>query len=264
MLSCLGVLYCPRRGAAWTRSDSFKEVSLLRIAVCDDEKLFAQSLCSRLEAVGGGDLLISVFLSAGELLREIASGRRFDAVFLDIEMPELNGLDAARKLRESGGELSIIFLTSHTELAMEGYEVDALRFLPKDCSDKKLSDALTAIERELGVKPNIVIKQKGEEFIIPPDKIIMVEADNNTVHFRLDDGDSLSTRMKLAEALETLDQASQDFVKVHRCIIVNLAHVKKYSAKDILLDNGQTVPVSKGCVAQFRDRMFSFVRLRAR
>jgi len=235
----------------------------LRIAICDDEKLFAQSLRVRLEGLGGSDMLISVYLSGSELVRDMSSGRRFDAVFLDIEMPGLDGLEAAKKLRDLGGELSIVFLTSHTELAMEGYEVDALRFLPKDCSDKKLTEALKAIERESGIKPNIVLRQKGEEHIISPDRIIMVEADNNTVHFRLD-GEDISVRMKLAEALEILDKASQDFVKVHRCVIVNLGHVKKYTAKEVLLDNGQSVPVSKGCAAAFKERMFAFVRLRAR
>ena len=235
----------------------------MRVAVCDDEKLFLQSLRERLEAVGGSDMLISTFTNGTDLLREIASGRRFDALFLDIEMPGLSGLDAARKLREQGGDIPIVFLTSHTELAMEGYEVDALRFLPKDCSDKKLTDALKAIEREMGAKPSIVIRQKGEEFVIPPEKIILVEADNNTVHFRLE-GDALSTRMKLTEAEELLSKASQDFVKVHRCIIVNLSHVKKYNAKELLLDNGQTVPISKGCASQFKERMLAFVRLSAR
>ncbi len=234
----------------------------MRIAVCDDDKYFARVLSERLKAVGG-DMLIAEFSNGSDLVREITCGRRFDAVFLDIEMPGLNGLDAAKKLRELGGELSIVFLTSHTELAMEGYEVDALRFLPKDCSDKKLIDALKAIERELGAKPNIVIKQKGEEYVVSPDRIIFVEADNNMVHFNLDT-ERISARMKLTEALETLEKASHDFVKVHRCTIVNLRHVQKYTAKDVLLDNGETLPMSKSCAAQFKERMFEFVSLSAR
>ena len=235
----------------------------MRIAVCDDDLVFAQHLTRRLTSLGKGDLLINTFSNGTDLVREITSGRKIDAVFLDIEMPGLNGLDAARKLRELGGELSIIFLTSHTELAMEGYEVNALRFLPKDCSDSKLIQAIEAIERELGAKPNVVIKQKGEEFVVSPDKIILAEADNNTVIFRLED-DSISARMKLTEALDMLGKTSQDFVKVHRCTIVNLRHVVKYTAKEIILDNGETVPMSKSCSAEFKTKMFDFVRLSAR
>ena len=236
----------------------------MRIAICDDEKIFAQSLSQRLETLGSGELLISVFLSGSELVREMSSGRHFDAVFLDIEMPGLNGLDAARKLRELGGELSIVFLTSHTELAMEGYEVDALRFLSKDCSDNKLIQALEAIKRELKAVPNVVIKQKGEEFVVAPDKIVFAEADNNSVNFNLDSGETLCARMKLTEALEILGKASPNFVKVHRCIIVNVRHVKKYTAKEILLDSDITVPISKGCAGEFKDKMFEFVRTSAR
>lgn len=235
----------------------------MRVAVCDDERPFAESLYRRLEELGGSDMLITVYLSGSELVRDISSGRRFDAVFLDIEMPGLDGLDAARKLRELGGSLSIVFLTSHTELAMEGYEVDALRFLPKDCSDKKLTDALRAIGREQSIKPGVVLKSKGEEYVVSPDRIILAEADNNNVHFRLSD-ETVSVRIKLGEALELLNKASSDFVKVHRCIIVNLSHVRKYGTKEIMLDNGQTVPVSKGCAEEFRRRMLEFVRTSAR
>lgn len=235
----------------------------MRIAVCDDDLVFMQSLAKRLDALSKGELLVNTFSNASDLIRVMTSGRKLDAVFLDIEMPGLNGLDAARKLRELGGELSIVFLTSHTELAMEGYEVDALRFLSKDCSDKKLIQALEAIERELGAKPNVVIKQKGEEYVIAPQKIILAEADNNTVNFRLED-DTISARMKLTEALQMLNEASGDFVKVHRCTIVNLRHVMKYTAKEILLDNGETVPMSKSCAAEFKAAMFDFVRLSAR
>ena len=221
----------------------------MRIAVCDDDLVFMQSLAKRLDALSKGELLVNTFSNASDLIRVMTSGRKLDAVFLDIEMPGLNGLDAARKLRELGGELSIVFLTSHTELAMEGYEVDALRFLSKDCSDKKLIQALEAIERELGAKPNVVIKQTGEEYVIAPQKIILAE---------------ISARMKLTEALQMLNEASGDFVKVHRCTIVNLRHVMKYTAKEILLDNGETVPMSKSCAAEFKAAMFDFVRLSAR
>lgn len=235
----------------------------MRVAVCDDDRSFAQSLAERLEELGGSDLLVTVFVSAEDFMRELSAGRRFDGVFLDIEMPGLDGLDAARKLRAQGSELSIVFLTSHTELAMEGYEVDALRFLPKDCSDKKLTEALASMERELGSKPNIIIRQKGEELVIPPDRIICAEADNNTVRFFLGD-ETLSARMKLTEAQELLEKASKEFVRVHRCIIVNLRHVMRYTSKEIVLDSGRTVPVSRGCAAEFKEKMLEFVRISAR
>lgn len=231
--------------------------------MCDDDIIFARALCKRLESLGQSNMLVCAFSSSTDLVREMSAGRKFDAVFLDIEMPGLNGLDAARKLRNQGEELSIVFLTSHTELAMEGYEVDALRFLPKDCSDKKLTESLKAIQRELGAKPNVVIRAKGEEYVVAPDKIILVQADNNTVHFCMQD-DTLSARMKLTEALAMLERVSQQFVKVHRCIIVNLRHVSKYTAKEIILDNGETVPMSKSCAGEFKEKMFEFVRTSAR
>lgn len=234
----------------------------MRLAVCDDELIFLKNLGQRIKSVGG-DMLIAEFSNAADLLSAINHGRNFDAIFLDIEMPGVDGLEAAKKLRESGYDIPIVFLTSHTEMAMEGYEVDALRFLPKDCSDRKLSDALKAIQRELGSKPNVVIKQKGEEIVVSPDRIILVEADNNSVHFCLD-GERISARMKFTQALEMLEKASAEFVRIHRCTIVNMRHVSKYTAKEVLLDSGDTVPMSRSYANEFKTRMFDYIRTSAR
>lgn len=110
----------------------------MRIAVCDDEKYFRDTICEAINAFYQSlDVLCLPFEGGGELINAFEKGQRFDAVFLDIEMPPPDGMETARRLHEFSPELPVIFLTSHTELAMDGYEAAAY-FLLADRSKENI------------------------------------------------------------------------------------------------------------------------------
>ena len=172
----------------------------MRIAVCDDEKYFRDTIC---EAIGvfyhSPDVLCLPFESGGELIAAFEKGQRFDAVFLDIEMPPPDGMETAKRLHEFSPGLPVIFLTSHTELAMDGYEVGAFRFLQKPVVPDKLTQTLKDITQLCDRKKTVCIRENGEEHFLPPDDIIYAEADNNSVRFVTAER-VFQTRMKLTEA----------------------------------------------------------------
>ena len=121
----------------------------MRIAVCDDEKVFGESLKGYLESYYRSlDVLIEVFYSGQALLQRCRGGRLpFDLIFLDIEMEPTDGICTARCLREEGQDVLIVFLTSHFEFAAEGYEVNAFRFLTKPVNREKLAAVLSDAEK---------------------------------------------------------------------------------------------------------------------
>ena len=97
----------------------------MKIAVCDDEKIFLSDITEKIyRIVSRLDHDVFQFTSAEELL---ASQTAFDLIFLDIEMGGMDGMSAARIIREKDAGIPIVFLTSHTEMAIEGYEVNASR-----------------------------------------------------------------------------------------------------------------------------------------
>ncbi|WP_366925647.1 response regulator [uncultured Ruminococcus sp.] len=111
----------------------------MRIAVCDDEQCFlnyfrgiVKRLYNRL------DIITDEFSSGEELLKSFRY-KAYDLVFLDIEMPAMDGITLARKLRELSSDVSIVFLTGHIEYAIKGYEVNALRYLTKPAEEKKVA-----------------------------------------------------------------------------------------------------------------------------
>lgn len=236
----------------------------MRIAVCDDEKYFRDMICEAINAFYNSlDVLCLPFENGSVLISAFEKGQRFDAVFLDIEMPSPDGMETAKRLHEFSRELPVIFLTSHTELAMDGYEAGAFRFLQKPVVQAKLEQALKDIKQLCGTKKTVCIKEGGAEFFISPDSIIYAEADNNEVHFVTSEKD-FHTRMKLTDAISMLDSSSDSFCRIHRSVIVNLSHIVSRSDKEVRLDSGTALPVSRSYSDELKKRLMDYVRMNAR
>ena len=229
----------------------------MRIAVVDDEEVFRNDISLIISRLYGRDRVSLFLYSDGEeILQSLQKGFPFDAVFLDIEMKNMDGMTAASKIREFLPKIPVIFLTSHTEMAMEGYEVNAFRFLAKPIDEHKLRLALTDLEDLLYKDEKIILRKDGEDIILSQREIVYIEALNNNVRFVLKNGD-VSVRMKFSEAIKLL---GNDSCKIHRSFCVNLAHVKKMSSDTCIMDNKADLPVGRSCAQDARKALFDYVR----
>ena len=236
----------------------------MRIAVCDDESYFSSTVCETINAFYQSiDVLCVPFGSGTALLQAFEKGQRFDAVLLDIEMPPPDGMETARRLHGFSPELPVIFLTSHTELAMDGYEVGAFRFLQKPIVPEKLEQALRDIKALCSRQKSLCIKAEGEEHYLSPDSVIYAEADNNMVRF-ITSEQEYRMRLRLTEAIPLLEAVSDSFCRIHRSVIVNLAHVVSRNEREVRLDSGVILPVSKSYSNELKRRLMDYIRLHAR
>ena len=236
----------------------------MRLAIVDDESAYRRHIVEMIDSVyGKSEVSCYLYSDGSELIRSFENGFNLDAVFLDIEMKDLDGMTAAKKIREYSKDIPVIFLTSHTELAMDGYEVDAFRFLGKPLNEVKLRETLTDLEKKLKVDEKIVLHKDGEEIIYPVSNLIYVEASNNSVRFCFR-GDNVELRMKFADAIRLVDDVSSDFIKIHRSYYINLSHVKKLSATDVILDNNEVLPVARSASADAKKRLLEFIRRNSR
>ena len=87
------------------------------------------------------DVIVDAFADGRKLIERFEKAP-YEVVFLDIEMPEMDGITLAKKLREMDGNVYLVFLTGHVEYAVEGYEVNALRYLTKPVKEEKLKEVL--------------------------------------------------------------------------------------------------------------------------
>lgn len=236
----------------------------MRIAVVDDEKVFRQQIADMITSLYGREN-VSCFLFADgkELVRSFENGFLPDAIFLDIEMKELDGMSTAKRVREYSKDIPIIFTTSHTEMAMEGYEVDAFRFLGKPIEESKLRAALKDLEEKLKVEEKIVLRKDGEDLIFPISDLIYAEASNNSVRFVFPDT-SVEQRMRFSEAMARIDSLTEGFCKIHRSYYVSLGHVVRMSGSEVLMDNKENLPVARGLAAEARKRLLEYIRSNGR
>ena len=122
----------------------------MRIAVCDDEERYRIDLKTHLDKLLiNDDYDIDTFDDGNMLIKEFVSSP-YDLVFLDIEMPVVDGITLAKKLRSVSENVFIVFLTGHIEYALEGYEVNALRYLTKPVDINKLKEVIRYVQEKQG------------------------------------------------------------------------------------------------------------------
>lgn len=230
----------------------------MKIAVCDDERVFSERLKNLIDDYyRSSEHTVHIFDSAAEMLRQIEQNPdMFAAVFLDIEMPEIDGIQAAGRIRKCSEDVSIIFLTSHTELAMEGYEVNALRFLAKPVNQVKLYEVLALLDKSVN-RQCIVINDGGVNVMVKHSDVCYIKAEN--VYLRVvTENKNYLLRKKLADIESELD--SGRFVRIHRSYIVGLEHVCSFDGKAVIMTDGTQLPLSRSCEKQFKDAVMNYLR----
>ena len=230
---------------------------VMRIAICDDQLECRQQAESAIRhCLKGTDLLIDVYKDGSSFLRS-SQKSPYDVVFLDIEMPEMDGITLAKRLRKLQNDIPIIFLTSHIEFALEGYEVNALRYLTKPVNIVKLHEVLSYVitqkqqQRVLWVKDDLCDKR------IQIKDILYMEAQNQNILISTV-ADTYSVRYNISDYEKELQQ--DDFFRVHRGYLVSLAHVKSVGKNEVHLDNGVTLPVSRTKEKALKEALWQYIR----
>ena len=242
----------------------------MRIAVCEDEDIFRKQIVKEIEGYYHSlDVVVDSFSSGEELVNKYEKGKergeipQYDIIFLDIEMKRLDGFDTAKAIRAYGGREILIYLTSHTELAMQGYEVEAFRFLAKPVEREKLWEALEELKKRLKKGRNIILHTKEEEVCVEVSSIIYVEAMKNDVYYYLlghKNTDCLQVyrvREKIANIEKELKV--EGFFRCHRSYLVQLAAVESYNNVELTLSGNVRIPISRGKQQLFREALMHFI-----
>ncbi len=217
-----------------------------QIAVCDDiaeEAQYIASIVSRWAEKEKKSVDISVFPSAESFLFRYMEEKTFDILLLDIEMPSMNGIELAKRIRCDNNRVEIIFITSHFELSGEGYEVDALHYLIKPIAENKLMEVLSKAVKKLSVETlSLVITANSETVKIFETDILYVESFLHYIVIY-----TKNCEYKLKENISSIAEKLSDvFYRAHRSYLVSLKHIMKISRTEILLDNGTELPLARG------------------
>ena len=228
----------------------------MRIAICDDEELYRVELKTILDK-----LLINVDYNIdtfddGNRLVESFKALPYDILFLDIEMPAVDGITLAKSLRAMSEKVFIVFLTSHVEYAIEGYEVNALRYLTKPVDIDKLKEVIRYVQEKQGASRQLIIKEDGEELLININDVIYLESMNQNVRIVTTQGEHV-IRYNIGDFEEQLK--NDGFFRSHRGYLISLAKVKKLSKNDVIMEGDVILPVSRSNVKALKDALYTYV-----
>ena len=233
---------------------------MIRIAVCDDEKYFADQIRDLLVKFGdeiGETICVKEFYSGMALLE--AYDCKFDMVFLDIKMPELDGVKAAEGIRKRDQDVTIIFLTSLLGRAIDGYKVAAANFLIKPVDKKKLTREIDRwINRRTESKQEcLLVENRTGQYKIPVTSLRYIETYNRNLLLHTDDKIVVCCNRKLRDLKGQLEKYG--FAQSHKGIIVNLSYVDTTGANDITLVTREVVPVSRSMKKEFMSRLAGYL-----
>lgn len=228
----------------------------MRIAICDDEEMYRVQLKSVLDKIlVNADYEIETFAD-GNRLEEAYSEAPYDLVFLDIEMPAVDGITLARRLRARSEKVFIVFLTGHVEYALEGYEVNALRYLTKPVDTDKLKEVIRYVQDKQGSDRQIIVKEDGEQLLIDIADVVYMESMNQNVRIVTTKGEHV-IRYNIGDFEQQL--AGDGFFRIHRGYLVALAKVKKLAKSDVIMEDGTALPVSRSNIKPLKDALYAYV-----
>ena len=233
----------------------------MKVAICDDDSRDLLQIVSLLESYRHdrkAELSYVSFQNATDLLASMEN-ENYNVLLLDVLMPGVNGMQAARDIRKQNEHVEIIFLTSSPEYAVESYSVRAHYYLLKPASEEKLFPIFDRLLDDFK-KPEdaLYIKTQSSVFSLPYGKIECIEVRAKKLYFYLTDGDTREVTGHLADYEQTLLKRP-DFIKVHRSYLVNLQWVQELRLGELVTASGRRVPVSRAAYSQVRTAYTQFL-----
>lgn len=236
---------------------------MIHIAICDDSKQERQILAAlfkRYQELHATPLQIHIFQNGFSLLDAIDQGKRFDITILDILMPGENGIEIARNIRASGTDTEIIFLTSSPEYAVDSYEVKAQNYLLKPVTEEKFFASIDFILAELDKKDTasfIIYTTEKQYSRIRVSSLVYGEVTHRTITLHLADQTMISAVMTFTEFQDIL-KAYPDFIYPHRSYAVNMNYIQYVTKSDIILTDGQKIPLSRNNYTKISEQFLNF------
>lgn len=217
----------------------------MRFAICDDERVHINELEEYFAQKEDLQIESEPFESGEALLDAYKQGQQsFDALFVDMEMGGMNGIETANAIRAVDERVIIVFVTSHEEYAIDCFQCSPLRFLKKPLQPEKMNEALQAIEQQLSKKRVVVHLNFGkEQYRLYEDDIIYLESHNHKIDIYTVD-ETYVVNKNLNEMEDTL--SANVFARAHKAFLVNLRYVRKIKGNEIYLRQCEhTIPLGR-------------------
>lgn len=238
----------------------------MRIAICDDNTATLDILVSSINSIfrSHGVLTETVPFSDVRALAASMETSIFDLLFLDIDMPQMDGITFSKSLRAKGNPIPIIFVSNREDKVFDSLDSHPFGFIRKS---NFLTDITKVIQQFLDLQTKeapkqIIITTRGQSIAIPLDNVIRIEGSRkNQLVYVKDQPEPYvmaSTMNKLEEELD-----DYGFITCYKGVMVNYRFISVIRDDDILLTNGKTIPMSRRKANETKERFLNLMKEKA-
>ena len=217
----------------------------IRVGVVEDDPASCQRVLDYLNqyhSETGTEFMISVFDDGEQIVEKYTP--MYDILFLDIEMQHMDGMAAARRIRERDNTAVIVFITAAPQYAINGYEVQALSYLlkpvPYFAFRQELKRSIDMVRRR--GSESLLIEAGGRQMRVELADVLYLESIRHTIIVH-----TLSGKLSVSGTLKDFEErlAGQDFFRSNSCYLVNLRHVVGVEGQDCVMSNEELLRVSR-------------------
>ena len=231
---------------------------MYRIAVCDDEDRISEEV-SRLIREWNPEIQVDCF-SGGEALVEHYIP--YDAIFLDIDMQGMNGIETGRRIRSMDTETKIVYLTAYRDYVSGAFGVHAFQYLLKPVAKTAVWNVLKEIFRYIKTpEEKIILSFKTTDGIVcmPVSEIYFFEYENRKVRMV-----TAKEEYYLADRIGNIEKQMREygFSMPHQSFVLNMRHVKNVRGQQILMDNGMEAPLSQKKQKTWKQELIGYLSSR--
>lgn len=234
----------------------------VKIAVCDNQKAFRDQMEKILVKQEEVDACC-LYGQVNDLLKKLEAGALYDVILMDIEWEgkNKNGIQYAAEISERYPGCQIILVTSHNDRYSQEIFWERLNlcgYLVKPVKEENLKKLLKKVEKGevLRRKRTLTVQYKGGLESLPYVKILYLESNAHQLSIV-----QFESILSVYGRLDTYaEELQEEFVRIHKSYLVNMCYIKRFERKKLILQNGDTLPISRSMYASAKQRYFEFIR----
>ena len=221
---------------------------VFEIAVCDDSSFDRFVIAEMIDGYFKDKSFlyhVTEYCNEVTLIDDIEESNRYDIIFLDIDMPGIFGTDIAKKLRERHAKSEIVFVTNKDEMVYEAIKYMPFRFIRKTRFKDEIYEAIAQLVKKRTEKNTFIVFSidNGKKAVNVVD-IIYIEVQSHKLYVHIQkNGIYFTAKGNLKDVEKEL--VYHGFIKIHQSYLVNYRYINAINRKSIILDNGESLPISR-------------------
>ena len=236
----------------------------LRVAACDDEpellEIYARYIA---ECFAYHNITATVERFSDPLfLKRTMEQTTYDLLFLDIDMPKVDGITLAKELRRTGNNVDIIYISSKEELVFKVFDIQPYSFIRKNRFFEEIAGVVRSYveTHQGGNRRHLIIEQKqGDILTLDLNQTLYFEGDGKNQKAYLFRSDRpITVKSSMRELEEALND--QGFIRIHKGFLVNYQYIDTITGTSVLLTSGQELPLSRRTVNEVKHKYLNLMK----